>query len=212
MTTVSDTLNVECPQWTENEFYIYDRFQFWIQIVTGFSVAFVGIVFNILAIIGLLSMRTRQNVFNYLLIYLLSADIMFLLCCIAFITFDHLVESDQILNQLTPQVLYPAYYITMTLSIYLTVAISHERFIAIQYPIVHSQKMKSAKSRRINLLKYLIIIICVTVGFHVPRFFEMEVGWKNSTHGEEVSQLPTQKYLRYFTRFGDDIVTEHRYY
>ena len=27
----------KCPQWTENELYIYDRFKFWTEIVGGIS-------------------------------------------------------------------------------------------------------------------------------------------------------------------------------
>ena len=174
MTNTSDILNIsQCPEWTEYELYIYDRFTFWTLIVSGFGVSVVGIGFNFLAIIVLISMKSRNNIFNYLLMYLLCADSAFLLCSAIYITLDHLITSDRLLNQLTPMLLGPMYYITLTLSIFFTVAISHERYVAIQYPIAHSQKMKSAKSRRINLLKYLISIIAITIVFNLPKFFEL---------------------------------------
>jgi hypothetical protein len=105
----------------------------------------------------------------------------------------------------------PVYYVTLTLSIFFTVAISHERYIAIQYPIVHRQKMKSAKTRRINLLKYIIFIIFVAVVFHVPKLFELELVWKNSTGVANETNLPRQKYLRYFTTFDTVGPKEKRY-
>ena len=37
------SINVECQQWTEEEFYIYDTFKFWTRIVLTFGVAVVGI-------------------------------------------------------------------------------------------------------------------------------------------------------------------------
>ena len=211
MTNSSDFLNIsECPEWSENELYIFDRFTFWTVIVSGFGVSVVGIGFNILAIIVLISMKSRNNIFNYLLIYLLCADSAFLLCGVIYIFLDHLITSDRLLNQLTPMVLGPTYYITLTLSIFFTVAISHERFVAIQHPIEHSQKMKSAKSRRNNLLKYLISIIAITILFNLPKFFELEVVWYNQSQKEEETIHPKETYLRYFPKFGQGDTTEHR--
>ena len=155
-------------------------------------------------------MKTRQNIFNHLLICLLSADSAFLLCSVLFIILDHIITSDRIYNQLVP-ILSPMYYITLTLSIFLTVAISHERYVAIQYPIVHNQKMKSAKTRRISLLKYITVIMFLAVIFHVPKFFELEVVWTNSTSVANWTNDPNEKYLRYLTIFEHVGTREYRY-
>ena len=203
---------VECPQWTENELYIYDRFKFFVEIVVGFIVSVLGIGFNLRAIIVLISMKSRQNIFNYLLICLLCADIGFLLHRVVYLALDHFITSDRWVNQLMPTILHPMYYIMLTLSIFLTIAISHERFIAIQYPIIHNQKMKSARSRRISLMMYLVVIILVTIIFHLPKFFEMEVVWKNTISKEDDVQSPNyHKYTRYFLRFSGVVTGEHRY-
>ena len=137
----------ECPKWTDDELYIYDRLKFWTEIVGGISLSVVGMCFNILAIIVIVSMNKRQNIFNNLLICLLVTDFIFLLVCVTYEILDHVITSDRWFNLVYPKIIHPLYYITMTVSIFLTVAISHERFIAIQYPIKHSQNMKSAKSR-----------------------------------------------------------------
>ena len=213
MADLNITLNIsECPQWTEDDLYIYDRFTFWFGIVGGLGVSIIGTGLNIIAIFVLISMKTRQNIFNHLLICLLCADSVFLLCGICFVVFDHLITSDRLYVQLVP-VMSPVYWITLTLSTFLTVAISHERYIAIQYPIVHRQKMKSAKTRRINLLKYIIFIMFVAIVFHVPKFFELEVIWKNSTGVANETNLPifqSSKYMRYFTTFENAAHKEQR--
>ena len=90
---------------------------------------------------------------------------------------------------------------TLTLSILLTIAIAHERFIAIQHPIIHSQKMKSTRSRRLDLAKYLVAMIFVTIAFNLPKFFEFEVIWEKANQIDDGMQPQEQKHLRYFTRF-----------
>ena len=165
----------------------------------------------IVAIVVIICMKSKQNIFNYLLICLLCADIGFLLNRVVYIALHHFITSDRWINQLMPNFIHPMYYIMLTLSIFFTVAISHERFIAIQYPIIHNQKMKSAKSRRISLMLYLVVIVLVTILFHLPKFFEMDVVWKTSTSQEDEAQLTNhQKYTRYFLRFTGVATGEHR--
>ena len=211
MENSNNTLNiVGCPHWTESELYIYDRFKFIVEIVTGIVVCVIGIGLNILAIVVLISMNSRQNIFNYLLICLLCADIGYLLNCVIYLTLDHFITSDRWLNQLLPTFIHPVHYITITLSIFLTISISHERFIAIQYPIAHSQKMKSTRSRRINLMLYLVVIILLTIVFHLPKFFELEVVWKNPSIEEAEEEQRHEKYTRYFFRFAGVVTGEQR--
>ena len=102
----------ECPQWTDNELYIYDRFKFWNEIVGGISISVVGIIFNLFAIIVIVSMNKRQNIFNYLLILLLVADSAFLLLCFFYEILDHIITSDRLFNLLQ------SYFSSYNLGIY----------------------------------------------------------------------------------------------
>ena len=88
---------------------------------------------------------------------------------------DHAVSSDWLYNQLFPFFLYPTKEVTLTASIFLTVAISHERYIAIQKPIIHRQLMKSSKSRWLLLMKYIIPIIIASILINVPHFLKCEL-------------------------------------
>ena len=202
----------KCPQWTENELYIYDRFKFWTEIVGGISISVLGMCFNALAIIVIILMDKRSNIFNYLLISLLATDFAYLFLVVFYEILAHIITSDRWFNLLYPKVIHPLVHMTVTQSIFLTVAISHERFIAIQYPIKHSQKMKSAKSRRLSLMKYLIVTLFIAIVFHLPKFFEIDVVWVHRKSIEDVEELrKTTKYLRYYPRLVASIAENIRY-
>ena len=80
-----------------------------------------------------------RNSFNFLLIALISMDSCFLFLCLlegvrkerSYVTNIHVL--------LFPHLLYPLISIVFTASIYMTVAIAIERYIAVHYPIDYSQ-------------------------------------------------------------------------
>ena len=98
--------NEKCPQWTENELYIYDRFKFWTEIVGGISISLLGMCCNALAIIVIILMDKRSNIFNYLLICLLATDFAYLFLVVFYETLDHIITSDRWFNLLYPKVLH----------------------------------------------------------------------------------------------------------
>ena len=101
---------------------------FWVEGVGILSVSVIGVILNLLAIIVLTTRKSMQNLFNHLLISLFCADIVFLFVNIINSTFDVLIISDYLYLRMFPKFIYPCYWMTMTLSILLTVAISHERY------------------------------------------------------------------------------------
>ena len=109
----------KCPQWTENELYIYDRFKFWTEIVGGISISVLGMCFNLLAIIVIILMDKRSNIFNYLLICLLATDFAYLFLVVFYEILDHIITSDRWFNLLYPKVIHPLVHIMVTQSIFL---------------------------------------------------------------------------------------------
>ena len=142
--------------WTFEDMQQLNTLTFWVQAVLVVCLSVVGLILNILAIVTLSTRKSMQNMFNYLLVSLLCADSAFLLLNITKSTLDHLILSDYLYFKLFPYLIYPMHWVTMTSSILLTVAISHERYIAIRQPIIHRQQMRSAKSRRLRLIKYIL--------------------------------------------------------
>ena len=80
-----------------------------------------------------------RNSFNFLLIALISMDSCFLFLCLleGVRKESSYVTNIQVL--LFPHLLYPLISIVFTASIYMTVAIAIERYIAVHYPIDYSQ-------------------------------------------------------------------------
>ena len=79
-----------------------------------------------------------RNSFNFLLIALISMDSCFLFLCL-FEGVRKIGYASNIQVLLFPHLLYPLTSIVFTASIYMTVAIAIERYIAVHYPIDYSQ-------------------------------------------------------------------------
>ena len=80
-----------------------------------------------------------RNSFNFLLIALISMDSCFLFLCLLEGVRKEASYVSNIQVLLFPHLLYPLISIVFTASIYMTVAIAIERYIAVHYPIDYSQ-------------------------------------------------------------------------
>ena len=69
--------------------------------------------------------------------------------------------------------------IMMSASIFMTVAIAYERYVAIKRPIVHRQSLTSRRFRRRNLVKYIFCVITWSIILNVPIWLESEIQWEN---------------------------------
>ncbi len=76
---------------------------------------------------------------------------------------------------LFPYLLYPFNQIAITASIFLTVAIALERFIAVHYPLNYSQAMHEANALTKRIVKYVASVSFLAVLFTATRFFEAKV-------------------------------------
>ena len=164
--------NSDCTSWTEYDLKLYVNFSFWFEIVIINSVSIIGLIINIIGIISLSTQTSMRNVFNKILIILLCTDSAFLLIWTTMNIFEHCLTSTWIFGYTFPYVLWACSSITLHMSIFLTVALSHERYVAAQNPIIHRQQMTSEKSQRLRLLKYVIPILVCTIAFNVPKFMQ----------------------------------------
>lgn len=172
----------DCYIWAINDLQTLNTVRFWVLAVSTCGVSVIGLVLNVLAILTLTKRKSMRNVFNSLLCCLLCVDSAFLLVNLIQFTLDHITSFGNLYHLLYTYFLYPSYWITLTLSIYFTVAISHERYVAIQQPIIHRQQMKSAKSRRLRLITYVLPIIITAFVFNIPHFFELELTWQTTNN------------------------------
>ena len=169
----------DCPDVTDWDQKIISFFQFWISGVVLCAVGFTGLILNLIAIIVLSSsQRTNRIFFNKILISLFIFDFIYLTMeVLDTLGFQfRLITKAHIL--LYPQLLRPLTKISLTASIFMTVAIAYERFAAIRSPIKHRQYLSSKGFQRRSLIKYLVCVILWAIVLNIPIWFESEIIWK----------------------------------
>ena len=90
-----------------------EEFKFWVSGVSVVVVGFSGLVWNIIALITILSMK-KKSVFHKLLICLTIFDILFLLSAGIFMIHQSMPFESQLFNILFPNLIYPLAGISMT--------------------------------------------------------------------------------------------------
>ncbi len=63
-------------------------------------------------------------------------------------------------------------------SIFMTVAIAWERYVAVHYPLDYNQAMNDSHAVRKRLLKYVGPVFVLALAFNAVKFFEAHVIWK----------------------------------
>ena len=185
----SNESQVICPSVTTEDFMILDEFRYWVGGVGVCIVSITGFILNLAAVCVLLTRLSNHNNFNQLMVILFVLDSFYLLLSVITTVQRRFELKNRTLTIIYPKFTYPISSISLTLSIFMTVGMAHERYIAIKYPITHRQRMISAKFRRINLLKYMVSIVFCAVGFNVPKFFEAELIWINATEITNVTNI-----------------------
>ena len=85
-----------------------------------------------------------------------------------------ILETD-IYTKTFPIFLYPLNHISMTGSIFTTVGVTLERFIAIYKPIYYNQVIKNVTGHTKRFAQYTLTITLLSVLFNIPKFFESKV-------------------------------------
>ena len=179
--------HINCPVFTDEVKIINEQFSFWIGGILVCAITLPGFVLNIRTVYVLSTESAMKHIFNLLFLVL----IMFDNACLCFIMFETIATNlgfhTEIHDILYPKFTLPLTSISLTASIFTTVVIAHERYGAIKYPIRHRQSQISAKSRRILLSKYILIVVVCAVVVNLPKFFEAEISWQcNQSNSTEL--------------------------
>jgi len=139
-----------------------------------------------------------RNSFNLLLVTLACFDSTYLFGSILESFRKQFALGSDIHIILFPYLLYPFTQIAITGSIFMTVAIALERFIAVHYPINYSQAMHEANALTKRIFKYVFSVLFLSFLFTITRFFEAKVSYidefdEKSNSTEEIIVLePTE--------------------
>ena len=89
-------------------------------------------------------------------------------------TTQYISLESNFLILILPYFTYPVVHIAATASTIMTVAIAHERYLAVQAPIVYSQMLKRASAQRRRLAIYLLPVFLFSILFNIPTFWCVE--------------------------------------
>ena len=175
-----------CVDLSDWEWEIHYQFRWWLEGIGILLVGMVGIIFNMIAISVL---QTKEMVvirFNNLVVCLAIADNIFLLTSIFYHighSFGFQIQQSYVHQRLFASVVYPWRAISMCCSTYITVALALDRYNAVANPAKYKASMRSITHPIIKILHCTMPIICVSILFNIPRFFDLSI--KEHTAFEE---------------------------
>ena len=182
-----------------------DKIQWWSEGVFQISINLFGLIGSSISLQVLL-LKDQRSLFNMTLTVLTIFDSIFnftdILESVRRVHYDNFTCSEQsflkILHlYLWPHFLYPLRHISMTSSIYMTVVLATERYMAISRPIA-SYIATSAPEWK-STLRYTLIMVALIIVCMSPLFFEFEVGnqyFECSNAGDMISELNYTTYLK----------------
>ena len=121
--------------------------------------------------------RDLHNIFNWLVMTLSCCDTSVLLSMFLLVlsTSPHLSLDSNFLTKLLPHFTYPVVHIATTASTIMTVALAHERYLAVQAPIVYSQMLKRSSAQRRRLAMHVLPVLLFAICFNMPIFGVLKI-------------------------------------
>ena len=160
-------ISEECYQWLRDK-----PFDILLGGVIQVTIAVVGILMNVV-FCYVLSHKEMRSIFNLLLIALATFDSLFLFSQILDAFRDHFKMATQMHIVLFPKILYPFKVIVLCSSIFMVVAISVERYIAVTRPIrLHLRLRHNNKEQIKRFMKYVCPVFMFSVIINGSKFFE----------------------------------------
>lgn len=160
----------------EMEIEQIELFEFWSNGILLNMVGVLGILGNILSMIILSRPQMRSSI-NYLLIGLARCDTVLILTSILLFGVPAIYPYTGYLRyyylRLLPEisrVVYPLAMSAQTASVYLTLTVTLERYVAVCHPL-RARALCTYGRARI----YVIVIIIFSICYNIPRFFEVNI-------------------------------------
>ena len=169
--------SLDCAKWTEQNEETYKWFTYWFGGLVVISISVTGMLLNMAGACLILTRLSKHNIFNHMIVFLFIVDTFFLFFNMLSVMQQNFNFNNRVLTIIFPKVSHPLSSVFLTLSVFLTVGVTHERFVAIKYLLVHNQQITSAKFRRTKLLKYILPMLFCAIAFNIPKFFEAELDW-----------------------------------
>ena len=151
----------------------------WVSGVSTCIIVIAGTILNCVSIRIIWKKYQRTNIFYQMLIHLLCIDICVLVTWANLSLVIAFQLENEIIIHMVPYFSYPSTQIAITASTFMTVAIAHERYLAIRDPLKYSADMKTPNVQRNRLRRYQVLVLLVSVVINFPHFLDLEVKYVN---------------------------------
>lgn len=172
-TIETSTVPYPCHGATQEEIDLYDDLVYWLDGIGQIIIGCTGIIGNCMAVPILIS-RKLNSIFNRILVFLAIFDNIFIFCAVlegirknigpfgdwhvyAFAYFGYQLQSISILS-----------------SIFMTVVLALERYLAITKPIEYHNAIQGANPWK-RVWMYIIPVLILSTVFNLPKFAETKV-------------------------------------
>jgi len=182
-----------CGNLTEDYKRVWKEYEFWCEGVLFSILGLFGLISNLASIMTLLSPDMRRQTFNQLLAMLAVYDICYIIFNVpvhanaTLETVNHWFSVSDLLSKTYVYVLYPMSAVAFCASIYMTLAVTVERYIAVCRPHQYrniSQTMSNTK----RLLVYIVPVTILSFALNIPKFMEVTLTQNNGTNEVDPSQ------------------------
>ena len=173
---------------------IVQNFRYYFDGVLVSIFGFIGIIGNILTIIVLMRPKFK-DCFHKLLLALACYDTIFIICGGINYTCRAFNAGSSIFTLLFPFFIHPFSYIGMSGSIFMTFAISIERFLGICYPLKFPPHTRKAWF-------YILPVSFISIVTNIPRFFDAVLVWKDGVPHYAATQFRTsESYIKMYQTY-----------
>ena len=152
--------------------------------VDGYSVVFLALCGTFLNILGivltLINKGRRYIVFNILVLLLLVFDTIYILSEAIISSETHLLTYPKGYVWYYVYVVYPMRRFSMAASIFMTIALAHQRFCGVTRPILLRNVSSSSRRGLRRILQYAFLVIAFALIVNAPMFWEVEIRHNDS--------------------------------
>ena len=140
---------------------------FWVNGVLSCVVVLCGMFLNFVSIHIIWKKYSKSSIFYQMLLRLLCIDIAVLVTWFAFSLYVAFKVKHVVLLYLIAYGIYPLVHVALSASTFMTIAMSHERYQAVKYPVKYGEDMRAPNVMTRRLLTYTITVIVVSVIYNL---------------------------------------------
>ena len=192
---------ITCGQSDNETLAIIGTVKFWFEGVFFMSFGVIGLI-SALTTVGILTTRElRSHLFYQLLITLAILDILYILCSVPTYSFDIFkwFHNNKTFHHVVSKFLYPLTPVTLHATIFLTIALTLERYIAVHRPFWF-RNINTSFNTCCRLAMYVLPAILLSFAFNYPKFSEVTVSDENDTLTFDMTEKrKSPNYLLYYT-------------